>query len=66
MKKRVGLHRKIYKKKQFTNFEFFFNTQNKIKKNKNKKKNPKNEEGKSKYMYGELLRKHLVFENKRC
>ena len=54
--------KKEKKKNQFTHFEvFFFNSQNKI-----KKKNPKNEEGKSKYMYGELLRKHLVFENKRC
>ena len=59
MKKRVGLHRK--KKKTIYTLRIFFNTQNKI-----KKKNPKNEEGKSKYMYGELLRKHLVFENKRC
>ena len=35
-----------------------------MKKN-NNKNNPKNEEGKLKYMNGELLRKHLVFENKR-
>ena len=60
MKKRVGLHRKK-KKKQFTHIEFFLIPRTKL-----KKKNPKNEEGKSKYMYGELLRKHLVFENKRC